>query len=98
MQSTIIQVVGITAGILTSASFIPQLVKTVKTKEAEDLSAFMLISRGVGLALWIVYGVIKSDIPILVTFAFAFVINTAVSFLKVKYGREKDHSKSKSLK
>jgi uncharacterized membrane protein/uncharacterized protein with PQ loop repeat len=85
MQPFLLQIIGITAGILTSASFIPQLVKTVKTKEAEDVSLFMLLTRGVGLALWIIYGSIKGDIPVLLTFSFAFVINTAVIYFKAKY-------------
>jgi MtN3 and saliva related transmembrane protein len=92
MQNAILQIIGISAGVLTSTSFIPQLIKTVKTKEVEDLSAFMLITRGLGLALWIVYGIMKSDIPVLLTFAFAFVVNTAVCFFKVKYSKKMSSS------
>jgi MtN3 and saliva related transmembrane protein len=89
MQTTLIETIGIAAGLLTSVSFIPQLIKTVRTKKADDVSVFMLITRGVGLALWVIYGLMKSDIPVLATFSLSFVINAAVTFFKIKYSLKK---------
>jgi MtN3 and saliva related transmembrane protein len=83
----LVQVIGITAGILTSSSFIPQLVRIIQTKKAGDVSSFMVYSRGVGLGLWIIYGAMNNDIPVLITFSFAFLINSAVLFFKIKYSK-----------
>jgi MtN3 and saliva related transmembrane protein len=85
MENIFVQIIGIIAGICTSVSFVPQLIKIIKTKEAGDVSLFMLIIREVGLALWVVYGSIKGDFPVLITFAFSFLINTAVIVYKIKY-------------
>ncbi len=89
MENTLIQILGITAGILTASSFIPQFIQAWKTKEVANLSGFMLITRGTGLALWIVYGVLKSDLPVILTFSFAFIINAGVTVLKIKYSKSK---------
>lgn len=90
MENIIIKLLGIAAGILTSFSFVPQLRKIMKEKSAHDVSFFMLVARGTGLALWVVYGSMRDDIAVILTFAFAFVINTAVMVLKLKYtGKEK---------
>jgi MtN3 and saliva related transmembrane protein len=85
MESIFVKILGIVAGLLTSASFIPQLRKTMKEKSADDVSYIMLAARGTGVALWIVYGIMRSDIAVILTFALAFVINTAVLFLKIKF-------------
>ena len=81
------QIVGLTAGIFTSISLLPQLIKLLKHKKAEDISLFYLIILFVGLGLWIWYGILRDDIPILVTNGFSLVINGIVIFLGVKYKR-----------
>lgn len=79
------QWIGIAAGICTSSSLVPQVVKTIKKKEAEDVSLIMLIVLGAGVALWIVYGVKKNDLPIIVTNAFSLLVNLTMIFLRFKY-------------
>ena len=53
--------VGLSAAFCTTVSYIPQVVKCWKTRETGDLSLKMLLALGVGLTLWITYGVINSD-------------------------------------
>jgi MtN3 and saliva related transmembrane protein len=79
------QVIGIAAGVLTSTSLVPQVVKTIKEKKAEDVSLLMLVVLGSGIALWIVYGVKKNDIPIIATNAFSLLVNITMVILGVKY-------------
>jgi MtN3 and saliva related transmembrane protein len=81
------EIVGLAAGICTSVSLLPQLVKLIKNKKAEDISIFYLIILFVGLALWIWYGALRKDIPILATNGFSLVINGIVIFLGIKYKR-----------
>jgi MtN3 and saliva related transmembrane protein len=66
------QIIGITAGICTSISLLPQLIKMRKEKQVEDISLFMLLILFMGLALWIYYGMLKIDWPIIVTNSFSF--------------------------
>ncbi len=84
-----IQFIGIGAGILTSVSMLPQLVKTLKKKEAEDLSLIMILVLMSGLGAWIWYGILRKDLPILLTNCFSFLLNSVLLFLRFKYAGKK---------
>ena len=84
------QVIGMAAGVLTSVSMLPQLVKMVREKEAENVSVVMLVVLLSGLALWTVYGLMRNDLPIIVTNSFSFLLNTAVLALRIKYNGAKE--------
>lgn len=77
--------IGIIAGILTSTSVIPQLVKTIKEKKAEDISPVMFIVLFCGTSLWAYYGVLREDWPIIITNAFSTLLTTVMLFLKFRY-------------
>jgi MtN3 and saliva related transmembrane protein len=85
----ITQITGIAAGILTATSLIPQLVKIIKEKKADDVSPMMLIILMAGLGLWATYGFMKEDWPIIITNSFSFLLNLVVLFFKYKYSRGK---------
>lgn len=83
------QVIGLAAGVCTSTSLIPQVVKTIKEKKAEDVSLLMLLVLGTGIILWIIYGIKKNDLPIIATNAFSLLVNITMMILGVKYKKEK---------
>lgn len=62
---TFVTIIGLVAGALTTLAFLPQVVKTWRVKSAEDLSlgTFSMIFSGV--ALWLVYGLLTDDLPII---------------------------------
>jgi MtN3 and saliva related transmembrane protein len=88
------QVVGIAAGICTSLSLLPQLIKLLREKKAEDISIFYLLLLFVGLALWIWYGILRDDIPIIATNGFSIMLNSVVIYLGIRY-KEKFPGKEK---
>ncbi len=79
--------VGIAAGSCTAISLLQQLIKIVKQRKAEDISFIMLLILLVGIAGWIVYGVLKKDLPIIITNCFSFVINTMIIIFSARYKR-----------
>jgi MtN3 and saliva related transmembrane protein len=81
------EIVGIAAGICTSSSLVPQLFKMVKDKKADDISLFYLLILFIGLAGWIWYGILREDVPILVTNGFSLVINSVTIVLGIRYKR-----------
>ncbi|RYY67380.1 MAG: hypothetical protein EOO12_01310 [Chitinophagaceae bacterium] len=89
------QIVGIVAGILTASSLLPQVIKTLKEKKAAEVSKGMLLTLMGGVALWIVYGVLRKDLPIIVTNSFSLLINIVMMGLRVKYGDKNKHAKAK---
>ena len=80
-------ILGLAAGILTACSMLPQLVKTVKEKKAEEISLGMLLVLLAGIALWVWYGIKKNDLPIIATNAFSLLINLVMVGLRIKYGK-----------
>lgn len=79
------EVLGLVAGACTTAAVVPQLLKTWKTREVDDVSPGMFLVLITGLALWVVYGFIKSDIPIIATNGISFILNSLMLFLYFKY-------------
>jgi MtN3 and saliva related transmembrane protein len=78
-------VIGIAAGVLTGVSMLPQLVMIIRKKKAADISLGMLLILLSGLGTWIYYGILKKDMPIILTNAFSFVINLLILFFSIKY-------------
>jgi MtN3 and saliva related transmembrane protein len=66
----------------------PQLIKTLKTKEVEQISLMMIIVLMCGIALWIYYGILRKDLPIIATNSFSFLLNLLLLILKGKYNRK----------
>ena len=85
------QWIGIAAGVLTASSLLPQLIKTIKEKKAEEISIGMLLILMAGIGLWIFYGIKRDDLPIMVTNAFSLLLNISMLFLRIKYNRSGSH-------
>ncbi len=79
------QVIGIAAGIFTSASMIPQVIKMIQEKKAAQVSIVMILILITGISLWIWYGVLKTDFPIIITNAFSLLVNIVLIILRIKY-------------
>ncbi|MBD0369111.1 MAG: SemiSWEET transporter [Flavisolibacter sp.] len=83
------QILGIAAGFFTAVSMLPQLIKIIKEKEAEDVSIAMLVVLLTGLALWISYGLLREDWPIIITNCFSFLVNLLTVIFRIKYSGTK---------
>jgi len=71
-------IIGIIAGILTSAAMVPQLIKVIREKNVENLSKMMLGVLILGVSLWVVYGVLKKEWPIILSNGFSVAVNTTL--------------------
>jgi MtN3 and saliva related transmembrane protein len=83
------QVLGLAAGCCTSSSTFPQIIKTYKTRDASDISVVMFSVLLLGVTLWTIYGIQKSDVPIIVTNSLSIVLNAIMLFFKLRYGKKK---------
>ena len=88
MKIIYIEFFGYFAAILTTLAFIPQLIKTLKTKKAEDVSLTTLIMFLTGVAAWIIYGIQISSKPILVANIITFLLNFLILVFKLIYSKE----------
>ena len=81
--------IGIAAGILTTSSLLPPLIKLIRTKEPDNVPLGMLIVLLGGLSLWIYYGILKTDWPIIITNGFSLAQNLIMISLRQFYKKKK---------
>jgi MtN3 and saliva related transmembrane protein len=77
--------IGIAAATITSLASIPQLVKTWKTKRADDLSYGLLAFLLLGISLWLLYGFLVPAVPIIIESVVSLASICAITVLKVRY-------------
>jgi len=85
-------IIGTAAGVLTAFSMLPQLIKMINKKKAEDVSMGMLIVLIAGICLWIYYGALKKDLPVLLTNCFSLLVNILLLFFSILYKTKKAES------
>ena len=77
--------IGYAAGALTVASYVPQVVRVWKTKETKDLSYGMFGMLVTAAVLWITYGALSSQWPVIATNVGCGVLNVAILAAKIRY-------------
>ena len=77
------QWIGFVAGILTAFAFLPQVLKTWRTRSSGDLSAMMLTAQSTGVALWIVYGIAIGSTPVILANAVTLALCLALMVFKI---------------
>jgi MtN3 and saliva related transmembrane protein len=70
----IVKIIGLLAGILTTISFLPQVIQTWKTKSAKDLSLPMFLIFFLGTILWLIYGIMIDSLPVTIANAVTMVL------------------------
>ena len=79
-------IVGYAAGTLTTIAFVPQLLKAWKSKSTEDISLLMFLTFTTGVVMWLIYGVLLDEVPIIATNVATLGLASAILWLKIKYG------------
>lgn len=78
-------ILGLLACFLTTGAFLPQIIKTIKTKETKDISLTMYIIYLIGVMVWFVYGFMIMEVAILVGNTFSFIFGAIMLYLKLRY-------------
>lgn len=81
----IITITGFAAAILTTASFLPQAVKTIQTKDTSGISLFMYSLFALGTLLWFLFGLFSSNMPVMIANAVTLVFASIILMYKIKY-------------
>ena len=85
VDGTLLAILGITAGVLILAGWIEQIYKGYKTKRLNDVSKFLMIFIAAGSILWLIYGIIVSDVFIIGTNSAAIILMMIVLGMKMNY-------------
>jgi MtN3 and saliva related transmembrane protein len=85
-MSQLTTIVGLLAAVLTTLANVPQVLKAWRTRETQDLSLVMVLTLASGLALWVVYGVMKGDAVLIGANGVALAIALVLAALKLRHG------------
>ena len=77
------EIVGYLAAFLTTLSFLPQALRVIQTKRTRDISRNMYILLCLGIFFWLIYGIIKNDLPIILANLVTFIFSTIILFYKI---------------
>lgn len=81
-----IELIGFTAALLTTISFVPQAWKVFRTRQTGDLSAGMFALFALGVGLWLVYGLFLESAPIIVANFITLILAGYILMMKLRYG------------
>ncbi len=82
------ELIGYAAAILTTASFVPQALHTFQTKDVRGISLGMYSAFTLGVALWLVYGVLLNAWPIVIANAVTLALAASILVMKLRYHEE----------
>lgn len=82
----IIEILGFIAAFLTTASFLPQAIKTIKTKDTKALSLSMYAVFTSGIFCWLIYGLFIGSLPIIFANAITLLLAGSILLMKIRYG------------
>ena len=86
MSKLLIDAVGVAAGLCSMSSFVPQIVKILRERDAESVSLRMYIVTVTGFVLWTTYGALLGSWPVWVSNAVNLSLAAAILALKLRYG------------
>ncbi len=78
-------ILGIVAGFLTTLSYLPQVIKIWSTKSTKDISLGMFFILSLGIFLWLIYGILIKDLPLILANSVTFAFTLAILFFKLRY-------------
>ena len=84
---TSLDLLGLIATCFTTSSFVTQVWRTWKTRDVSGISLASYAVITVGLALWLAYGLLRDDLPLVVANSVMVVLTAAITLMKIRYGR-----------
>jgi MtN3 and saliva related transmembrane protein len=80
-----VEYVGFAAAFLTTAAFVPQLVRVVRLRSARDISLPTFLMFSLGVFLWLVYGIYSGSKPVIASNSVTLVLSVSILVLKLRY-------------
>ncbi|WP_028137957.1 SemiSWEET transporter [Bradyrhizobium japonicum] len=86
MEPFMIKLIGFAAATCTTVAYAPQAIKVWKTRSTGDISLGMFLVMVLGLALWLIYGLLSGDGPLIASNAVTMVLAGGILVMKLRYG------------
>lgn len=85
---TNLDILGLIATAFTTSSFVPQVLRTWKTRDVSGISLSTYVIITIGLALWLAYGLMKNDLPLIVANSVMVLLTFAISVMKIMFDKK----------
>ncbi|MDR3583456.1 MAG: SemiSWEET transporter [Candidatus Pacebacteria bacterium] len=82
----LIEIVGYSAGITTALALLPQVIKSWRTKSTKDISLGWTLIYTFSMFLWVAYGILLKEIPMITTLSIELFLYVILLTLKIKHG------------
>ena len=79
------EIIGLVAAVLTTSAYVPQAVKTWRTKSAGNLSLTMYIAMFVGIVLWLIYGIYLESLAMILANSVTAILTFIIIVFKLRY-------------
>lgn len=80
-----VEFLGYVAAFLTTAAFVPQVVRAWRTHSTQDISLTMFVMLNTGIVLWLIYGILTQDPPLIAANLITGVLAASILYLKIRY-------------
>lgn len=77
---------GYLAAAMTTLAFVPQAIKTIRTKDTRSISLGMYVVFTGGIAMWLVYGIALNSMPMILSNIVTFLLSASILAMKIKHG------------
>ena len=82
----LLEYTGYAAALCTTGAYVPQVIRVWRTRSTGDISLKMFLVLVTGLALWLTYGIVRGEMPIIVANAVTLMLASSILFFKLKHG------------
>jgi len=83
---TLTAMLGLLAGTLTTVAFLPQVIRAYRTRSTRDVSLTMMVVLILGICLWLAYGLILNDLPLILANSVTFLLVALIIAAKLRWG------------
>ncbi|MBN2521132.1 MAG: SemiSWEET transporter [Bacteroidales bacterium] len=84
--TTLTNLIGFIAAIFTTVAFLPQAIKIIRTKDTKSISLFMYIILNAGIILWLIFGFLILELPVILANLVTVIFTLTILFFKIKHG------------
>ncbi|HEY5289911.1 MAG TPA: SemiSWEET transporter [Caulobacteraceae bacterium] len=79
-------IIGLAAALFTTSAFLPQVIRAWRTRSTRDLSLQSFATYAIGLTLWLIYGLMIGDIPLIASNGLTLLLALTLLGLKLRHG------------
>jgi MtN3 and saliva related transmembrane protein len=85
VTASLVEDIGFVAAFLTTAAFVPQLLRVMKLRSAREISLGTFVMFSVGVFLWLMYGIYTGSRPVIASNVVTLLLSVSILILKLKY-------------